>query len=103
MNEISPNYYAEFERVTQYELTGDRFDMLPDDAIGILSTENDNPLSARYNQNARNIFDITARTNETMTLKVRNEESHNEANYLGVILSADRETIYWINESKPLP
>ena len=103
VTEISPNYYAAFHQVTQFELTGDRFDILPEDAIGILSIDNENPLSARYNQSARNIFDIIDRTNETITLKVRKEESHDENNYLGAILSADRETIYWVNNSKPLP
>lgn len=38
-----------------------------------------------------------------MELVAEREVAHGVANYLGVIVSRDRGTIYWVNNTKPIP
>lgn len=84
-------------------MTGKAFDLLPVDAIGILAKNNDNPLELRNTSYPPNLLDIAEKSDETLTLNARQVTSHIDAYYLGAIISADRETVYWVNESRPLP
>lgn len=100
---VSPDYYASNELVGDFELSGTGFDLLPDDAIGILADDNDNPLGYRYTTSAFNLFDVNVVNDNFTRLVVRGSSSHQLPTYLGAILSSDRSRIYWINDTKPLP
>lgn len=46
---------------------------------------------------------IRTKTNTEMELELGTMVEHGMSNYLGAIVSNDRETIYWVNDTKPLP
>ena len=102
VTESTPTHYARLERVDTYVLRGEGFDAIPSDAIGVWSLDNDNPLAQRGTSNVEGIFDIVSKTDTEMTLAVRSPNPHNSPSYLGAILSPDRETIYWMNNTRPL-
>ena len=86
-----------------FELRGSGFLSIPADALGIWSSMNDDPLHNRYNETPYNRSVIVNQTDNLLTIQY--PESHNAtvARYLGAIVSADRETVYWVNETRPLP
>lgn len=49
------------------------------------------------------LFDIRVIDDEHMVVTPQREINHALANYLGGIVSNDRETLYWVNKTKPLP
>lgn len=103
MSEISPTYYAAGITVGDYELRGANFNQIPMDAVGVLASNNDLPLENRDVPQAILLFDIVSRTDTEMLMRQRTTISHGVDNYLGAILSADRQTVYWVNETRPLP
>ena len=100
---ISPNYYAADNPSDVYNLIGSGFEELPNDAVGILAISNDDPLGQRYAQSESLLYAINVVDDNTMTATCNEPTVHSGPNYLGAILSADRETIYWVNNTKPLP
>ena len=100
---ISPSYYAENVTVTGYDLTGKGFPGIPDDAVGVLAYDNNNPEQYKTTQSNYNLYKITAKTKETLNLEQVEVAPHSQPNYLGCIVSADRQTTYWVNDTKPLP
>lgn len=101
--ETSPNYYAANEVTGNYLLRGEYFKQIPDDAVGIFANDNDKPLQYAYVLGNYYEFQIEGRTDETLTLEPIIQSSHASANYLGCIISADRQKVYWVNDTKPLP
>ena len=100
---MSPNYYASGVVTSDYVLSGDNFNNIPADAIGIYAIDNDNPLANRYSDTEWFLFDIVEKSNNTMRMKNRNPVAHSDANYLGAIVSSNRNTVYWVNNDRPLP
>ena len=100
---MTPAYYATGILADGFDLRGKHFYGLPSDAVGILSLQNNYPHSYRNTQDNTFVFDIVQRDNAAMRLEAREVGSHPQAVYLGCIVSADRQTIYWENTSKPLP
>lgn len=84
-------------------MRGVNFDMIPGDAIGVYSGNNQEPLGWLNNPNDWAFFDILSKTDNEMELRAKSISSHGGASYLGAIVSADKETIYWINNTRPLP
>lgn len=80
------------------------FDNIPDDALGILATDNNNPLE-RLNTDVRDyLFNITSKNNELLSLHQSYDTApHTVNSYLGAIVSNDRSEIYWVNRTNPLP
>lgn len=104
MTQVSPDYYAAGVAPRTYDLVGEYFTQIPADAIGIKSYNNDDPLENIENTLSRNIYSITEKTDTTLKLQVRAAEFvPTHENYLGAIVSSNREVIYWVNESRPLP
>lgn len=103
MDRITPSYYASGTTVGRFELTGRFFDRLPDDAIGVMALSNNNPLQFRYSVEATQTFKIDAKTSKTLEMSQITASAHDKSVYLGAILSADHEIIYWINNTNPLP
>lgn len=103
VNSIRPTYYAQGFHKADFVLEGTNFQLIPLDAIGVLSTDNDNPLINRNTNNPDNIVPITMLSPFGLTLE--QDAIHNRSYnvYLGTIISADRQTVYWENNTKPLP
>ena len=76
---------------------------LPDNAIGVYSSDNDNPLQHRYDRESYRVFDITSRSDTNLVLTAREATTVIAAVYLGAIVSPNGNVVYWTNNSKPLP
>lgn len=68
-----------------------------------MATSNTNPLQYRNSVQPYQVFDIVEKTDTYLKVKQRSVAQHSSNNYLGGLLSNDRETIYWTNETNPLP
>ena len=88
--------------IGRYTLTGFRFDLIPEDALGILARSNDDPLEFRYLNNSSDLYSITSKSSTEMILVQQNTAQHSVDTYLGAIVSNDRNVVYWVNNSKPL-
>lgn len=87
-----------------YTLRGKGFARLPDNVVGIQAESNDNPLKNRYGVNRRLLFNVDTKTDTEMTLIAADGGStHGGSVYLGAVLSSDREMVYWLNDTRPLP
>lgn len=103
MTEISPNYYASGVGELRYSLIGHRFDLIPNDALGIMAEFNNDPLELIDTENDGFLYRITEKSDEQIEMEQIVQGSHSVPTYLGAIVSLDRKTIYWINDTKPLP
>lgn len=104
MNEITPTYYATNILVNEtYTLVGEHFLMIPLDAVGILASNNTNPLQNRNTQQIGALLHVVSRESDVLVLEQEGEHIHNSPTYLGAILSADRSIVYWVNDTKPIP
>ena len=77
--------------------------MIPDDAVGIVAADNGNPLQFRYNEFSTTRFHIGERTDTSMEMIPNSESARATSTFLGGIVSSDRETVYWVNETRPIP
>ena len=84
-------------------LSGSGFDLIPSDAVGVIALTNDAPLANINTERDDWLFDLTNKTSTDMVFDQKILASHDRATYLGAIVSADRQTVYWVNESRPLP
>lgn len=84
-------------------LEGLGFGHLPVDAVGIYSADNNDPLHNQYATEVYRTFRITERTDTMMVLVANQSFVVRDPVYLSAILSSDRETVYWVNNTKPLP
>lgn len=89
--------------VTTYTLRGKRFDLIPSDALGIQAAVNDDPLHYRNSVSGNYLCDIVTKTETEMVLQLRTPGNAPANRFLGGILSADRATEYWVNNTNPLP
>lgn len=84
-------------------LQGRGFSEIPVDAIGIGAVSNDNPLQY-VETTSRTVLMQVAEKNEFMIRMTQDAvHVHNTPVYIGALVSADRQTVYWVNESRPLP
>lgn len=103
VDEITPTYYASGVEQPSYTLTGSGFDWLPSDALGIRATSNDNPLEF-INSGSLSLYDITEKSDTRIVLARQGGVGPiGSRGYLGAIVSNDRNIIYWVNDSQPLP
>lgn len=84
-------------------ITGKWFDTIPNDAIGIAATNNNNPLLYLGSMNATFLMRISEKNDNLIKMTQDEAHSHGGSVYLGAIVSADRQTIYWVNTTQPLP
>lgn len=103
MTEIAPTYYARNVELGDVSLKGLNFDIIPRNALGVYAVDNDNPLQYRYTNQDYVLFDIDTQSETEMLLTPRVRTAHSTATYLGCIVSADRQTLYWVNETRPIP
>lgn len=102
MTEVIPPYYASGRFVHRYTLVGNGFLYLPSDCVAVPSDLNANPLVTRYSVDPSVVMHIVERTNNSIVFEADAESVHT-ACYIGAVLSNDREEVYWLNESRPLP
>jgi hypothetical protein len=76
--------------------------LIPEDAVGIPAADNENPTEL-INTQYPDLVGILTERSDTMLKFTSSQSSTHGASYLGCIVSADRQTIYWVNNSKPLP
>lgn len=103
VNSVSPNYYADGETTEDYILSGSGFLDIPLDAKGILAYDNEQPLQHISSDDPIRLFSVRYKTNYQIILSPDVLIVHNANTYLGAIVSNDRQTIYWVNNSNPLP
>lgn len=103
MFDVAPTYYAEGLVARHFTIMGANLMQIPNGAIGVMSTDNDNPTMNVGNITAVNSGVYTALNNGSA--QVRQDVSHtiNSPAYLGAIVSADGSVIYWVNNTRPLP
>lgn len=77
--------------------------MIPDDAVGVVSQYNDRPLYNKDNTSAVYTLQIVEKQDRRIVLSAGAADSHAYEFYLGGVVSSDRQTVFWVNETEPLP
>lgn len=103
VDEIQPNYYAANVVVDNYVVVGRGFNLIPMDAVGIFANSNPAPLEFIETSSPDLLFDISEKTNTRMVLVSRSPIAHVKDSFLGGIVSNDRQTVFWTNDTRPLP
>lgn len=104
VTKITPPYYAaDSQGPLEFTLEGVNFNLIPNDAVGVLADHNNNPLE--YKDTTFEAYKMGVEHTEDGKIVVTNGYSsiYTTAKFLGAILSADRQTVYWVNETNPLP
>lgn len=86
-----------------FELQGFGLSQVPLGSIGVLSTDNERPLMNRNSSRGSLLTYVDVVSANHMTLHPDGEYTRTDKVYLGAILSADRQTVYWENTTRPLP
>ena len=76
---------------------------IPDDALGIMAVSNNYPTEFVASTERTQLFGISGRSANSIVLSQLITSSHAVKTYLGAIVSADRRTVYWVNDTRPLP
>lgn len=76
---------------------------LPVDAVGIFAAANDAPLQFLNATTDPFLYEINRLSDSEVVAVCKSPTGGHGANYLGAIVSADRATVYWVNETEPLP
>lgn len=84
-------------------MTGHGFLNIPEDALGIFASDNNNPLQYIDTDVNEWLFELSIIDDTQLTATCIHPNIHTGSNYLGAIVSADRQTVYWINNTNPLP
>lgn len=93
---MTPSYYASGESAYTFEVRGRNFHLIPANAVGFISYRNDDPMGGNETKA------ILEKTDTRMVIGRTTPAAHS-ALYLGGIASADKQQVYWINNSSPLP
>lgn len=100
---IEPTYYAAGNVKGDFTLSGVNFSLIPQDAVGILSGNNEAPELQRYSQSSTWLTTIEVLDDTHLLATQDSARPHSTPVYLGMIVSADRQTVFWINHTAPLP
>ena len=86
-----------------FDVGGYNLDQFPNEAIGVLSMDNDRP--DQFKNSTWDGYIVNIQTKERRRMLLDGGEHHFDVGnyYLGLIVSSDRQTVYWINDTKPLP
>lgn len=103
MFDVSPNYYAKNTQPSEFILKGLNFDLIPDNAIGIYSRNNNDPLQYIQEEEDIRLYTIIEKSDTSLTLHHKTTSDVSVNVYLGGIVSPDRTIVYWVNNTKPLP
>lgn len=97
-----PSYYAPGTYKRSGQLAGNGMTLIPSDAIVLFSSSNDAPLVWRYRQGAEYYAPINIVNDEEVQFESI-EVQYAVPIYASAIVSEDRQTVYWINNTRPLP
>lgn len=97
-----PDYYAPGTYEREGQLIGTGMTLLPADAVVILARSNDSPLAWLENQDPAYNTSVSIVNDEQVNFKFE-EAVFNLPVYIGALVSSDRQTIYWVNRTRPLP
>ena len=86
-----------------FEVTGHNLDLIPPDAVCVVSQHNETPLENRGVTSYWAFAPIIEQSEGRLVFDNERTAEYDGPHYLGAILSADRQTIYWVNETQPLP
>lgn len=102
MTAITPTFYEAQSEVTVYsfDIVGDWLTNLPSDARCYMSSNNDDPYTF-YRDRPDSFERVNVIDKHRATTAGRHLFS--KPVYLGLICSDDRKTIYWVNDTRPLP
>lgn len=103
MYEITPTYYAGSQTTGDFILHGKGFLHIPDSAVGVVAISNGRPLQFRRTIQDFMLYRISNLTDTDLTLSPIVSTTFEGPVYIGGILSSDRETLYWLNDTEPLP
>lgn len=104
VSSVSPDYYARGGQTGDFVVEGSGLLSIPSGAIAVYSTNNDAPLEHRYDREPFRVFRIAERTDTHIVFSPEEVLVGLSSNvYLGAIMSYDGETIYWENDTRPLP
>ena len=84
-------------------MSGEGFDLIPNDAVLVTSDDNNRPLAHRDATGDVYVASILSKTATEIVFATGYTGSYSSAQYAGAILSDDRQTVYWVNETRPLP
>lgn len=98
VSSFAPGYYASGGYELAFDLIGDGFDLLPQDAVAVPMSIGGDPLQYRYIQDTGVVMRLVSATTTTASFATGVTASHS-ASTIGAILSADREKVYWVNET----
>lgn len=102
MTEVRPTYYASGTYAYEFELIGSGFGVLPDDAIGVPMSHNDNPLENRNSTQVTHVMHIVERSANRIVVRAEQSSWH-PAGSIGGLVSSDRRVVYWENDTNPIP
>lgn len=77
-------------------------DSLPDDVVAVPMTSNAEPLRYQQSTNPNIVMTLREKTHFKLVFSA-NEASSHSASSIGAILSQNREEVYWVNDTNPLP
>lgn len=103
VREFSPTNYAPGTFAFEFELLGNGFNLLPDDVVGVPMSDNGNPSYYRYDNSAVNVMNVIERSNNRIVMRAAESSPHGRITSIGMLLSNDRSTVYWINDTRPIP
>lgn len=84
-------------------MSGVNFDLIPDDAVGVMAFDNDDPMHWADVRPAAFSVPIESKSETIILLKQAGSFEHTASLYLGCIVSNDGSSVYWVNEKRPLP
>lgn len=102
VTEIIPTYYAAGTYQHKYRLRGNGFAELPDNVVAVPMLNNNDPLQLREIESAANVMRMTRISPTEVEFAASAAAAHTAAS-IGAILSNDRQAVYWVNETNPLP
>lgn len=68
-----------------------------------MAIANDDPTALINSTDQTHIYSIISKQDMEMTLKQSQQGTHGANTFIGCIVSVDRQIIYWINDTNPLP
>lgn len=76
---------------------------VPMNAVGVMSHLNNDPLVSRYVTNVLYLYHVVSVSENEIIMEPNVVAARALDFYLGGILSADRQNLYWVNNTSPLP
>ena len=103
VSSVTPAYFAVDEDLGRVTVLGEGFSEIESGALAWVSQDNNNPLQF-YDQEADVYkYDVEVVSDNELLLIPKHSSRAVRNTYIGVIASPDREKVYWLNNTNPLP